>query len=87
MMKSQTKLTQVQGDQPIVELPAKTRISPLQRMTIELRVFTTYYTKYLVFNQKLLDKEVGKYDPSPRKITVNSIQPQVAQMLAEQSKD
>lgn len=54
--KYQTKLIQVKGDQPVTEMPPKTRINTLQRKITELRIFTTYYSKYPVLNQKLLDK-------------------------------
>ena len=54
--KYQTKLMQVKGDQPVTELPSKTRINTLQRKITELRIFITYYSKYPVFNQKLRDK-------------------------------
>lgn len=54
--KYQTKLIQVKGDQPVTEMPPKTRINTLQRKIAELRIFTTYYSKYPVLNQKLLDK-------------------------------
>lgn len=53
------KPTQVQGQQPITELPARTKVNPLQHKRLEFWVSITYYMYYDVYhaNKKLLDMQ------------------------------
>lgn len=49
-----TKTTQVQGEQPVTELPARTKVNTLQSKRIEFRVSIPYYLQCPANKQNII---------------------------------